>query len=64
MLVTDGTSVIQDVSPFMHSISTLFRISTHSSCFSVNCIQGRNDPVKKIYMSELLLSPLVRSSVI
>jgi len=64
MLVTDGTSVIQEVSSFMHSISTLFSVSAHNSCFSLNCIQGRHDPVKKIYTSELLLSPLVRTSVI
>lgn len=49
MLVTDGTSVIQEVSSFIHSVSTLSSISAHGSCFSLNCIQGRNDHVTKIY---------------
>lgn len=49
MLVTEGTSVIQEVSSFTHSVSTLSSISAQSSCFSLNCIQGRNDHMKKIY---------------
>lgn len=49
MLVTEGTLVIQEVSSFIHSVSTLSSISAHSSCFSLNCIQSRNDHMKKIY---------------
>lgn len=50
MLVTDGTSVIREVSSFIHSVSALSSLCAHSSCFSLNCTQARNDHVKKMYV--------------